>query len=285
MFFDSTSRGLVWIGFFILSFSVLFAAENKPDIKRFLPKDTVVKGPVKDMDGDHYEYFDKESKERVASEVRREGRSAQLDLYKNGKKNGVCREWHDNGQLAKAWPYVDGVLHGVCRHWDEKGLLVGRYKIENGTGFRRVYNSDGRLCDEVFLKNGEESGRGYYLMEDGRAGFGTQKGLKLTGMHVEFNSNNTIHMVLLCDQNGLQSGPTFYCDANGKVNIIHYNIKDIEVTKETYESAQLKDPTLPKFESDPNAYKKMVSQDIWDELAKYKSLKPVKIPLDDPEEK
>ena len=44
--------------------------------------------------------------------------------FKNGKEYGLYKMWYDNGQIMFEWNYKNGVQNGVSKHWDEDGRLL-----------------------------------------------------------------------------------------------------------------------------------------------------------------
>ena len=44
--------------------------------------------------------------------------------YKDGKEDGLCKEWFKNGQLMTEVSYKDGEINGVLKRWLENGELT-----------------------------------------------------------------------------------------------------------------------------------------------------------------
>ncbi|BDS10429.1 toxin-antitoxin system YwqK family antitoxin [Aureispira anguillae] len=70
-----------------------------------------------------------------------------LNQYKNGKKEGVWREFYEKGRLRSEGVYKDGKKEGLHREWWKNGELSLEGTYENGTanGLMKWYNEKGRL--------------------------------------------------------------------------------------------------------------------------------------------
>jgi hypothetical protein len=78
----------------------------------------------------------------------RTGRVREEISLRNGHRHGVARTWHKNGVLASEESYQNGVPHGICRQWDDSGRLLGKYKMDRGTGIQRDHKKDNTLTFE-----------------------------------------------------------------------------------------------------------------------------------------
>lgn len=59
------------------------------------------------------------------------GKQRSETIYKDGKKNGLCRTWRYNGEICSASEYVNGELEEF-NYWSEAGrLLITRF-YKNG---------------------------------------------------------------------------------------------------------------------------------------------------------
>ena len=118
----------------------------------------------------------------IATISYKDGLLSSSRTYKNGKKNGLWREWYENGQLKWTGTYKDEKEVGLWRGWYENGQLEseGNYKdgewdelwrgwYENGNkrgewnwkdgewdGLQRHWHENGQLWFEINSKNGEE---------------------------------------------------------------------------------------------------------------------------------
>ena len=80
--------------------------------------------------------------------------------FKNGKQNGLQKQWYENAQLWEEENYKDGVLDGLHRKWHRNGKLAeeGNYKDGNRYGLHKQWYSDGQLWEEQNYKNDERDG-------------------------------------------------------------------------------------------------------------------------------
>lgn len=109
--------------------------------------------------------------------------------YKNGRLDGVWREYDEDRKDLAERHYQNGVLHGPERIFNGAGqLLIEReYKKDRLDGMEKKYDAGGRLVSEQTYKSGKLHGisRGYY--PDGSVHFEHryQEG-KLTGIGREY---------------------------------------------------------------------------------------------------
>ncbi|WP_252249170.1 hypothetical protein [Clostridium sp. VAP23] len=76
-----------------------------------------------------------------------------LVLYKNGLKDGICREWHDNG-FIKQEALEMGMSNGYRRKWDKKGNLIFEGIFINGLCiYERKLNENGRREELIYTRN------------------------------------------------------------------------------------------------------------------------------------
>jgi antitoxin component YwqK of YwqJK toxin-antitoxin module len=86
--------------------------------------------------------------------------SSQLNeefIFKDGKYNGVWKEWHGNGQLKQERYYLDGERNGKETKWLENGQLrnEGNYKDDKKDGLFKRYHKNGQLMREDTFRNGK----------------------------------------------------------------------------------------------------------------------------------
>jgi len=79
----------------------------------------------------------------------------------------MVRTWHKNGKPATEEPYQNDLLHGACRQWNEAGRLLGKYRMDRGTGIQRAWHDNGQLQIEVSTLRGEFCGRNRIWLHDG----------------------------------------------------------------------------------------------------------------------
>lgn len=78
--------------------------------------------------------------------------------FKNGKENGIEKEYYKNGRLKRETPYTDGKLNGVVKEYYETGELLREAPYKNGEhdGVAKIYDKNGQLREKHF-----------YLIENG----------------------------------------------------------------------------------------------------------------------
>jgi antitoxin component YwqK of YwqJK toxin-antitoxin module len=52
--------------------------------------------------------------------------------YKNGKRDGLDKMWYENGQLNYVWKFKDGVEDGIQKTWYENGQLLAIWEYKDG---------------------------------------------------------------------------------------------------------------------------------------------------------
>lgn len=111
------------------------------------------------------------------------GKTAYIEYYIAGKRNGLCIYYDVNGRLQNENEYRNDSLHGlfrfysptgqkevsefkhgkqegVARYYNYKGQLVEEYEYHNNirNGFHRLYSESGRVIMESSYLNGSENG-------------------------------------------------------------------------------------------------------------------------------
>lgn len=97
----------------------------------------------------------------------RNGQLRQEESYLGGERHGARRTWHRNGVLASEEFYEHNLLHGECAQWAEDGRLLGKFRMNHGTGIQREWFDDGRLHMEISTVNGKFTGRTRVWLRDG----------------------------------------------------------------------------------------------------------------------
>ncbi len=253
-----------------------------------IPKDAIKVGPTVRRDGrTQLRYLDKGTRQTLGVEVYsyKAKKLIKRTLLKNNKKHGVQREWREDGKKKLEEPYQNGLMHGVFRHWDEKGNLIGCYRMVKGTGMRRVYRSNGVLDEEQRFRDGLQHGltcgqfenRNIRVLEWWKLG-------KLDGRAFGFHHDDgSLRFVIFYDM-GSQHGPFVEYDHKRNLKMLVFCIRDKEVTAKVYEKACDTDPTLPRYRKDIQQYRKELTQDAKDIIARYKKHRPVNLPLQVPAE-
>ncbi len=111
--------------------------------------------------------------------------------YKNGKENGIEKEYYYNHSLGKDIPvtfdsisnrvavngslkfkitYIDGKENGVAKGYYRNGKIRTIWFMNNGvaTGTWKLYYENGNLQSESYYINGQEAGIIKYYYEDGQ---------------------------------------------------------------------------------------------------------------------
>lgn len=80
--------------------------------------------------------------------------------FKNGKQDGLCKEYRENGQLLDETPYKDGEPDGISKNYYENGQLEGEttYKDGEPDGIQKRYYENGQLHMEATWKDGRPDG-------------------------------------------------------------------------------------------------------------------------------
>ena len=86
--------------------------------------------------------------------------SSQLNeefIFKDGKYDGIWKEWHGNGQLKQERYYLYGKQNGKETKWLENGQLrnEGNYKDDKKDGLFKRYHKNGQLMREDTFRNGK----------------------------------------------------------------------------------------------------------------------------------
>lgn len=263
----------------------LFA--NDVSVVQYLPKDCEKQKPQYSRRIDDYRinYVKTGTDALVAREIVRAGQTERLEMWENGSLHGIQREWHKNGKLKSESPYEKGVMHGRFKVWDEQGNLVGNYTINQGTGTRLIYQADGKIAEMQTYINNKKDGITYFAKTFKRSAMAMHKNDMLS-WYIGFNENETLFFLsdTIQDANGI-SGVTLNWD-HDRISHIEYQFKSFEVSEQKYVAESAKDPSIPAYQADPEGYiKKIRTPEVMTALRKYRNAPPVKIPLDDPEEK
>lgn len=170
--------------------------------------------------------------EKVGERAFEEGGSRVWERpFWNGVLQGMVYEWSDN-KLVLATPHERGLPHGEARQWDLLGNLLGRYHVENGTGYLPWWQVDneGRYLAEISrIVCGELEGFLWWINSD-------QRSVSLERHFIEGLESG----IERC-WNGVQlvEGPVFHVE--GKC-----------VSPETYLEASFEQATLPRYREQDN---------------------------------
>ncbi|MGL4908093.1 MAG: hypothetical protein ACRC3G_02035 [Bacteroidales bacterium] len=194
-------------------------------------------------------------------------------FYKNGKFNGVYRSYSSYGKLIQEDFYKNGELNGVCRRWhDYSGKLIQEGFYENGVELRgenflgsydgcntRVSTIVGDTIKQYKkeYRYGKESGVTYEREEFRIRGWGDDKFSVLVSEKYYYNSGK-LHSVKTCPT-GKECVEIEYteagqvkkykspdlnikgtCYANGNLKSTRYVTRELDETKEYFESGKLR---------------------------------------------
>jgi len=204
-----------------------------------------------------------------------------LELFKNGKKHGVQKEWYKDGKPKLESPYKDGVRYGVFRVWNEKGELVGECEIKNGEGVMQIYHSNGRLYQEKHFSQNAENSLALELYDNGQAAsLNWYKQGHFFGNSFAFEKDGELQSWGNFNSEGRLHGPSVYFEPNINPKQITFYVNGVEADESHYLEEAKKDSNLPPFYKDLTEYKKMLTPEIQQIVEKYKNLPRVKIPLE-----
>lgn len=93
----------------------------------------------------------------IEKEYYKNGRLKRETPYTDSKANGIQKEYYENGRLKSETPYTDGKLNGVVKEYYETGELLREAPYKNGEhdGVDKRYDKDGQVREKHFyIKNG-----------------------------------------------------------------------------------------------------------------------------------
>ena len=151
---------------------------------------------------------------------------------RTGRPHGTTYRLDSPGKLVSATPYRNGLEHGLARQWSEDGLLIGSYRMQNGTGVILWWEETcGKprcpyLAEVRFLLKGRLHGYEWWLNEDQVSVHKERYWSKgeLHGIGREWNDKGVMR----------SSFPRFHVRGN-------------RVTRQVYERARATDASLPAF--------------------------------------
>lgn len=115
---------------------------------------------VRDVNGQlQGEFTFKNGKEDgLIKEYHKNGRLKKETTYKNGKENGLVKEYYENGRLFREVFVKDGKQDGITKVYYENGQihLEGLYKDGQLNGVLKTYHENGTLQSETVYKNGKQ---------------------------------------------------------------------------------------------------------------------------------
>lgn len=150
---------------------------------------------------------------------------------KDGHLHGTMLEWTERGVLSSAIPYRGGREHGIARQWSRDGRLLGRYRMNDGTGW------------DLWWEESEPDGA-QYLAEARRFENGTREGYEWW-----INSDQkTVHCETSYRRN-IEHGIRREWNADGALakGFPRFLVEGKKVTRKVYEAAAKRDRGLPAY--------------------------------------
>ena len=131
----------------------------------YLNKDGSVKEPINYettlVERDDF-YYTKDTNKPYSGQVFSlydDGKKKEEGTYKNGKPDGLWKEWYENGQKKYEGSFKDGFRNGFWSYWNEEGEKTSEINYKNGkkNGLRFYwweYDNDKIMTEEIY-KDGE----------------------------------------------------------------------------------------------------------------------------------
>ena len=83
-----------------------------------------------------------------------------LELYVNGKLNGIRKVFYKSGEIAEETTYKDGIKNGAYKSYAENGIVLEESIYKNGEydGQAIYRNVDNQIAAQGLFKNGKKVG-------------------------------------------------------------------------------------------------------------------------------
>jgi len=201
------------------------------------------------------------------------------ELYRNGKRHGIQRQWYNNGRPELESQYNNGDMDGTFKVWDDRGHLVGQYIIVRGAGTAKTYDSKGRLIKEDNYQGNKRHGL-RMLRLNGLISLTWSKDGHLIDKGYDFHENGELAVIAFFSSIGQPNGPLIEFSKAGVVTKKSWYLENREISESEYAFAASRNSSLPPYYSDAREYKKLVSEDARILLEKYRTMTSVKIPLE-----
>tara|TARA_R110000737_G_C14619507_1_gene492738 strand:- start:1182 stop:1730 length:549 start_codon:yes stop_codon:yes gene_type:complete len=93
-----------------------------------------------------------------------------VGTYKDGKLEGVHREWYEDGKLKSEHNYKDEKREGVSKDWYENGQLKWEtnYKNDEYHGASKGWYENGQFMYDYYFKKGKINGVAKFWYEGGQ---------------------------------------------------------------------------------------------------------------------
>lgn len=87
--------------------------------------------------------------------------------YKDGKLEGLLKNYYINGKVTEATEYKDGVKHGTSKIYTDEGILIEDVNYENGVleGEGKYYDLKGVIKEKGKYKDGKRFGKWEFYID------------------------------------------------------------------------------------------------------------------------
>jgi antitoxin component YwqK of YwqJK toxin-antitoxin module len=245
-------------------------------------------GPEKTSDGKEvYSYYVKganiQDKNALLGREYFVGKTrVERQVFKDGKKHGIQKQWIWDGKPKSESPYKDGMRHGTFRVWNESNQLIGQFEMRHGTGILREYYPWGSLKWEKHYLNDKEDGPDFNFYGNGQAMslmWYMEDKIK-EGKRFDFQENGDLQGIRGSFNGEKLDSPYvhFECCFNPESLTLFLRAEKVDLPRYLEERKQ--DPSLPAIPEDLDGFKKMLTPEIQKLIRSYKDLPRVKIPLE-----
>ncbi len=93
-----------------------------------------------------------------------------IENYKDGKLDGILKNFYSNGNLTNEVTYINGIKNGISKTYAEDGKLIEKVTYKNGilNGYAEFYDLKGKLLEKGTFINGKRADHDWnYYSEDG----------------------------------------------------------------------------------------------------------------------
>jgi len=166
-----------------------------------------------------------------------------IEIFKNGKLEGVQKNYFDNGNISSVSEYKNDLMDGLVTTYYYSGIKksISNYKLGKKDGAQKVFHSNGNISESNNYTAGVISGTSYGYFKSGK--------LKQTEQYVDgkedgpyksYNENGTLSAEgqFVKDKG---EGEWKYYDSKGKINEKRHYVNNVEegLREEYYDNGQL----------------------------------------------
>jgi len=164
------------------------------------------------------------------------------EIFKNGKLEGVQKNYFDNGNISSVSEYKNDLLDGLVTSYYYSGnkKSIQNYKLDKKDGVQKAFHSNGVMSELNTYTNGVLSGASHTYFKSGKLKEVDQyTDSKEDGHYTAYHENGTLSIE---GQNikGKAEGEWKYYDSKGKINEIHHYVNNTEdgLHEEYYDNGQ-----------------------------------------------